>query len=422
MVKHVLKIIWAQRKSNGWILAELVIVMCALWFMVDKMWVDLRCYYAPMGYDITDTWRLKLSALSPNAPGYVPDSLSGSDPTRDLLTLVERIRQEQEIAEVCVTYWSMPYAFGNSWGGVYPLDGDTAASSGKSFHMLRVGPTYFDVFRVKDKEGRTVTPLVRDAYRPTVVTAEAEEAFFKGRSAVGHKISYNDDLSDPLTIVAVLPTFRSNDFDRPENCTFSILKDDKLEDMVKAFGIERAELSVRTRRPMTEDEMYAFLEGAAERMTVNNVFVYGVTLLADQRDTQLSFTKNENSKKLSMMAFLLANVFFGIVGTFWLRTERRRGEIGLRVAIGSSRGKLGGLMYLEGVTLLAITLPIVLLFAFNMAFLDKLDSYREPLTLLRFAATLGLSYLLMSGMICLGIWLPVRKAVRMAPAEALHYE
>ena len=83
-----------------------------------------------------------------------------------------------------------------------------------------------------------------------------------------------------------------------------------------------------------------------------------------------------------MMAFLLVNVFFGIVGTFWLRTERRRSEIGLRMAIGSSRGRLGEYMYLEGLGLLAITVPILLVFVFNMAFLDKLDSYREPLSIL----------------------------------------
>ena len=46
MIKHIFKIIWAQRKSNGWILGELVIVMCALWFMMDKLWVDVRCYNA----------------------------------------------------------------------------------------------------------------------------------------------------------------------------------------------------------------------------------------------------------------------------------------------------------------------------------------------------------------------------------------
>ena len=49
MIKHIFKIIWAQRKSNGWILGELVIVMCALWFMMDKLWNRLfRASYMPL--------------------------------------------------------------------------------------------------------------------------------------------------------------------------------------------------------------------------------------------------------------------------------------------------------------------------------------------------------------------------------------
>ena len=79
-------------------------------------------------------------------------------------------------------------------------------------------------------------------------------------------------------------------------------------------------------------------------------------------------------------------------------------------------------MYTEGLCLLALTLPLVVLFAFNMVFMDKLDTYRQPLTLVRFGVTFGVTYLMMAAMICIGIWFPVRKAVRMAPAEALHYE
>ncbi|UVR20403.1 hypothetical protein [Parabacteroides distasonis] len=180
MIKHIFKIIWAQRKSNGWILGELVIVMCALWFMMDKLWVDVRCYNAPMGYDISNTWRFKLSTLSSNAPGYVPDSLYDSNATQDLLKLMERIRQEQEVEEVCVTYWSMPYSNGSSWGTLLPLGADTSKAVGQNYHKLKVSPSYFDVFRMKDKEGRAITPLVENAYRPLVITAEAEDFFFGG--------------------------------------------------------------------------------------------------------------------------------------------------------------------------------------------------------------------------------------------------
>lgn len=422
MIKQILKVIWAQRRANGWLFGELVLVMCALWFMIDKMWVDMRCYYSPLGYDITNTWRFKLSALTPKTPGYEPDSLGAEGAAAGLLSLMDRIRREPEVDGCCATFWSMPYSPGNSWGPLYPVDGDTTASAGQMFHRLMVTPEYFDLFRMRDKEGRAVTPLVREGLRPLVITAEGERVFFPGGSAVGRQISFDDDLSEPYTVRAVLPTYRNNDYERAESCSFVILKGDQLEEMVGDYGATSVELSVRMKQAMTKDEMYRFLEGTGDRLRVGNLYVYGVTPVSEMRDLQISGQRMANSQKLSMMAFLLVNVFFGIVGTFWLRTERRRGEIGLRMAIGSSRRGLAAWMFGEGLCLLALTLPFLLLFAGNMAMLDKLDSYREPLSLLRFGATIVLAYLLMAGMICLGILYPVRKAMGLAPAEALRYE
>ena len=128
------------------------------------------------------------------------------------------------------------------------------------------------------------------------------------------------------------------------------------------------------------------------------------------------------SNKFSLMAFMLVNVFFGIIGTFWLRAQNRRGEIGLRMALGAYDGTLRRYLYLEGLCLLALTLPFIALFAINMVATDAIDTYRLPFTSGRFAISFGITYLMMSGMICLGIWLPVRKVTRMVPAEALHYE
>ena len=99
MIKHIIKIIWAQRRSNIWIVGELLLVVCAVWFMLDKLWVDMRCYYAPMGYDIENTWRFRLSRLSQQAPGFVPDSLRETSDTQDLLALMDRIRSLEEVEE-----------------------------------------------------------------------------------------------------------------------------------------------------------------------------------------------------------------------------------------------------------------------------------------------------------------------------------
>ena len=128
------------------------------------------------------------------------------------------------------------------------------------------------------------------------------------------------------------------------------------------------------------------------------------------------------NKKTALVGFMLINVFFGIIGTFWLRTQARQGEMGLRVALGSNRRQLSRLMNLEGLILLALTVPFLLVFIINMLYFDMPDTYRLPYTWWRFAATFGGAYLLMAGMITLGIWFPIRKAMKMKPAEALHYE
>lgn len=65
-------------------------------------------------------------------------------------------------------------------GTLLPLGADTSKAVGQNYHKLKVSPSYFDVFRMKDKEGRAITPLVENAYRPLVITAEAEDFFFGG--------------------------------------------------------------------------------------------------------------------------------------------------------------------------------------------------------------------------------------------------
>jgi hypothetical protein len=153
MIKHILKIIWMQRKSNGWIFAELVLVLGVLWFMADISYVDLRTYYSPLGYDITNTWRFKLSKFNPQSPGYVPEEAYTSNQASDLLQLASQIRQDPKVEAVCITYYSCPYSNGNSWRTIRPVDGDTLRASQESFQVRRVTKEYFDVFSVKDVEG-----------------------------------------------------------------------------------------------------------------------------------------------------------------------------------------------------------------------------------------------------------------------------
>lgn len=421
MLLHIFHMLWAQRRTNGWIFAEMVIAVCALWILADQVWVDVRCYQAPMGYDINNTWRFKLSVLPSEMTGEAEGDAS-PDQVTDLLALMDRIRQEPEVEEVALTYWSMPYSTGNYWRGLFPLEGDTAGVYAESFHALQVSPEYFDLFRMRDEQGQSITGQVKSEATPVVLSGAAAERFYPGRSAVGMKVSYNEDGSDPGRVVAVVPHFRSNDFDREETCSFVILQREVFEDFVNGFGTRNAELCVRMKQAMSEEQMFDFLDRASERLQYKNLYVSGVKSIAKQRGELLKSKFDSNKQRAAIGSFLLLNVFFGVAGTFWLRTQRRRGEIGLRLAMGSSHRQIGQVIYSEGLLLLALTLPFLLLFALNYGKADQLDTYREAYSLQRFIVTVGFSYLSMAAMILIGSWYPVRKAESLPPAVALRYE
>lgn len=417
MFKHILTIMWNQRRSNGWIFAELLIVAGILYVMIDAFYVDYRTYHSPLGYDITNTWRFKLSEQTIEGA----DSLPHLTEPEKLTQLMDQIRRNPKVEEVCASFYSCPYSLGDSWRNITPLDGDTAFANQQNFQIRNVTPEYFRLFRLTTPEGRPVDELVSGVHNALVLTKEMADGFYNGKPAVGRLVQHSH-LDETFRIAAVSSSIRDNEYKRPEPCFFQSLDGTLYNDVVNSFGARSAELCVRMKKAYTQEEMNALLAGMSDRLTVDNLFVYGVSSIASFREMHLDFKQREMSNKFSMMAFMLVNVFFGIIGTFWLRMQNRRGEVGLRMALGAHRITLKRYLYAEGLCLLALTLPLLIVFIMNLVILDYPDTYRLPLSFVRFVVTCGITYLLMGGMILVGIWFPVRKAVRMAPADALHYE
>lgn len=421
MIKQLFKILYNQRRANGWIFAELLVVLAVVWTLIDGYWVDYRTYRAPLGFDISNVWRFKLNNLSERAPGYVPDSLYTSSGTADLTKLMDQIRRHPAVEGACATFYSCPYSGGNSWWGLRPVDGDTTLAAQKSFQVRRVTPEYFDVFRVRNTAGDLVYQSLTGIHNPLIISQDMEKAFYHGESGKGRRVLL-DRSEQETTIAAVCQPIRYHEYERSEPCFYQVLEGPVLNEYVNMFSPSQAELCVRMKQSYTKEEMNGMLAEMGNLLTVNNLNVYGVQSLDEMRARRLRHFDDEARQKMGIIAFLLINVFFGITGTFWLRMQNRRGEMGLRVALGATRVSLRRFMFLEGLCLLVLTLLPVLVYALNMIYLDKIDSYRMALGVGRFLITFGSTYGLMAGMICLGIWYPVSKTMQMAPAEALRYE
>lgn len=118
MIKHILKIIWNQRRSNVWIFMELLLVVAILWVMMDSLYVDIRTYRTPLGFDITNVYKVNFGKMSPDIPGYVPDELHQSSDGEDLIRLVDNLRQNPQVEEACLFYAACPYSWNTSWSSL----------------------------------------------------------------------------------------------------------------------------------------------------------------------------------------------------------------------------------------------------------------------------------------------------------------
>jgi hypothetical protein len=374
-----------------------------------------------MGYDITNSWRFQLDFFSPDAAGYIPEDNYTSSGGEDLSRLQQQIKQHPAVEDVCISAYSAPYSQGNSWTSIEPVEGDTTIH-GQSFQCRYVSPEYFDMFRITDIQGNSITRQLEDKHNPVVVSEDMALKFFHTDDVRGRQIRYPSEGSESMTIAAVSVPYRDNGFVRSEAFFYKLITPQNIKDYFGGSSAKEAEFCVRMKQPFSQDEMNEFLQEMGDRLIVNNLYVYSANSTEYYRETQMSGKINEQNRKLSLMAFLLLNVLFGIIGTFWLRGQSRRAEVGLRIALGANKMNIKYFMYTEGLLILFLTIPLTLAFAGNMLFLNMPDTYRLPYTVGRFLITYGGTYLLMSVMICIGIRLPVRKAEQIAPAEALHYE
>jgi hypothetical protein len=389
--------------------------------MSDQFYVDIRTYYSPMGYDITNSWRFQLDIFSPEAPGYVPEDNYTSSGSEDLTMLQQQIRQHPAVEDVCLSLYSAPYSSANSWTVIEPVDGDTTIHE-QSFQCRYVSPEYFDMFRITDIQGNSITRQPEGKHNPVIVSENMALKFFHTTDVRGRQIRYPGEGSEHMTIAAVSVPYRNNGFVRSEAFFYKLITPQNIHEFFDGSSAKWAEFCVRMKRAFSQEEMNEFLREMGDRLVVNNLHVYSANSIEYYRDRQISRTLYNQKRKLSLMLFLLINVLFGIIGTFWLRVQSRYSEIGLRIALGADRTGIKQFMYTEGLLILFLTIPLTLTFALHMIYLDIPDTYRLPYSAGRFLITYGGTYLLTAAMICIGIRIPVQKAKQIAPAEALHYE
>lgn len=142
-----------------------------------------------------------------------------------------------------------------------------------------------------------------------------------------------------------------------------------------------------------------------------------VNHLTDARKTQQNLTLVPVIIFLIVSSFLLINVALGLFGVLNLSIAKRRGEIGLRRALGATGAGISTQFIGEIWVLATFAMLIGLLFAAQFPLLNVFNLQAGV-----YVAAIGISILIIYVLVTLCALFPSRQAAMIQPATALHEE
>ena len=160
-----------------------------------------------------------------------------------------------------------------------------------------------------------------------------------------------------------------------------------------------------------------------EQLRTGNFYLLDISSFNDLRENYYRSNGKINDVKIRIAAlgFFLLNILMGVIGTFWIRTQQRRSEMGLRLALGSTRANLRILLIGEGILLLVLAIVPSAVINANLAIMGILTD-TMPATAMRFLVVQSIVFVLIVIMIVIGVCLPAHQVMKIEPAEALHEE
>ena len=417
MIKQIFKQIWTERRLNSWLLLELVAVFFFLLIMCDFLWVKLKNYMEPRGFDIENTYILQLKLLTSAAPDYISPEQNTMTPIEEFTKLTDQIKLYPDIESMSFSLYSKPYSMGGFWESV---KADTTVIG--TMRIRLVSPSYFDVFRITAHNGNPIK-VGSDGHRQGVVPEGLALKLYGTVDAFGRDIRLNGDKeNDNARVVAVSANYKVQDFYPYQDTYFEILRSDELEKATRE-NITMIEVCVRI-RPGTEKHFRENFEAdMGERLRVNNLYMSTVVSSEKLRDDIVGKMLEQDVLIMTyVMVFVLIIAFLGVFGSFWLRTRQRKCEIGVRMAMGASKKMISYSMIIEGLCLLSITILPAFIIYINMLNADILDTWRLTFTFGRVMVAFGSSLLLIIVIIVGGIYQPATQAASIPPVDALRDE
>jgi hypothetical protein len=435
-MNKIIKQIWNQRRMNGWIFIEIIIAGFFLWTVIDPMYVLMVNHLEDKGYEEDGRYILNLGAYGSNH-GKRDTTITNDMRKETFYRFIQLIREQPEVESAYVSmHSSMPNSLSWSGGQFYP---DTLAIKDKKhthaqrYSILSVkGCDIFRTLGMKDaRTGKELT-MPEDADNFCYVSELFAQKMFGSTEVIGKEVY--DGTINIGKIGAVFQNVKTRDYNASYPLVIAFDKDFSMHDWVHKNNY----IVFRLKEGVDFEKFNErFTKEVAPHMNQGN-FYFDCFKPFDETRRELGTRMGVYNKlrlKGSLTAFTLLCIFLGMVGTFWIRCNARRQEIGLMRSMGATEGRVKNQFLTEAGLLVsgAFVLSLVLVVNFVIitdgmaqpSFSGDINSVLISQWLspgVQFTMVSLITYLALLVIALVGTLIPVRRAVKILPADALRDE
>ena len=385
MIRHLIKLIWNKKKAHSLLIVEIFASFLVLFGLCTLIVYNVRNYVEPLGFDYENRWAINLS-----------NNQDTTDVAEKMGMVLQRVKEYAEVESVAQMNNELhPFSSSNNGRGVTYNKRETGVN------FVATDENFAKTMSINTIAGRWYSRADRvGKYIPVVINRKAQDEIFDNENPVG-KI-----LDDKRIIMGVVDTYKDKaEFMENKPTMFELI--DPKDGNNKTLVIKV--------RPGTDALFEAkMVKDIASTVKGWNVQVVYLDLA---RKFRMNMTLVPVIIFLIISGFLLINVALGLFGVLNVSIARRRGEIGLRRALGATESSIWRQFIGEMWVLATFALVLGLLLAGQFPLLNVFD-LDAGVYLTAMAVSVVVIYLLVT----LCALFPSRQAATVQPAVALHEE
>jgi putative ABC transport system permease protein len=390
MITHLFKLIWNKKKQNFLLITEMLVSFLVVFAVFTLLVYNYKNYKAPMGMDYDDVWVVN---YTPPENINRPDSVA-----MFIASLKQMIHSMPQVKEMSFTSGNVPFSMNTS---------NSMMSYNNRQVMTNIYGTedsYLKLLNMHMLEGRWFSSEDNAVKIPSVViNQQLKEKLFGNESPVGKVMGTDTDKS---RVIGVVNDVKSNgDYQRVESGVYKRMD----SGWMRWAGTMLLKVQPGTGAAF-ESKLYKSLSNSI-----------GTTIEIEHLDK-----KRVNKNKLMLVpsiimlvvaGFLIINVALGLFGVLWYNINKRKGEIGLRRAVGASGNAVSKQLVGEALVLSTISLIVGSFFAVQFPLMNVFD-----LSANIYLIAILFSVLFIYGLVFICALYPGRQAAAIYPAVALHEE